>query len=132
MHTAARDLKLTPDHLLLGGSCEHYLTLTLVRADSLAPGHCLQTEAGREVLTAVAQVRGRGVYTVVPLAADKLLVVNGVVASPFAGNHALANAWYSLHRALHRALPGTRVSPLLLSALDVFGGMVTKTLNYCF
>ena len=46
-----------------------------------------------------------GVYTIVTDKADDLVVVNGIVASPFAVNHAVANAVYNVHRVLYGVAP---------------------------
>jgi len=45
----------------------------------------------------VSTVAGKGVYTAIPMV--DLLVVNGIVATPFGGvNPTLANVYYNLHR----------------------------------
>ena len=97
---SGRDIKMTADHLLVGGSCDAAVDMALVAADSLLVNDCVQTVSGREVIVAKRAVSGRGVHTVVVADASKLLVVNGVVSSPFAVNHVLTNAFYNIHRAL--------------------------------
>jgi len=45
----------------------------------------------------VSTVAGKGVYTAIPMV--DLLVVNGIVATPYGGvNPTLANMYYNLHR----------------------------------
>ena len=53
--------------------------------------------------SAVSNVEG--VYTIVTDKADDLVIVNGIVASPFAVNHAVANAVYNVHRVLYSVAP---------------------------
>jgi hypothetical protein len=63
----------------------------------VAVGDCVQTVSGREQVVSVATVEGEGIYTAITM--EELLVVNGIVATPYGGvNPALANWYYNLHR----------------------------------
>ena len=47
-------------------------------------------------------IPGHGIYTIITM--ERLLVVNGIVATPFGGiNPTLANMYYNLHRLMYLA-----------------------------
>jgi hypothetical protein len=93
---AGRDLKMTANHILPAGSCAAPV-LPLVAARQIAVGDCVQTASGREQVVSVNKVEGQGIYTIVAM--EELIVVNGIVATPFGGvNPTLANMYYNLHR----------------------------------
>jgi len=92
-----RDIKMTPDHLVLAApDCASF---SLVVASAVQAGDCLRTVDGAEKMVSVSVVEGQGVYSLVTK--EEFVVVNGVVASPFAGNHAAAHAFYNIHRVLY-------------------------------
>lgn len=95
------DIKLTADHLILAGSgpCDGSAAMSLLRAAEINVGSCVQTVDGQTTVTSNALVPGKGVYTVVTENAD-YIVVNGIVASPFAINHAAAATFYRILNAL--------------------------------
>jgi len=95
---SGRDLKLTADHLMLvAKDCQHS---ELLSASEVTVGMCAVTVGGMERVAAVKHdVAGEGIYTIVAADAE-LVVVSGFVASPFAVNHAVANAYYNVVRAL--------------------------------
>ena len=111
------DLKLTAEHLLVGGSCDD-AAFTLTTAASLHVGHCVRTVSGQEKISAIQEVQGKGVYTVVT--EEELIVVNGVLASPFAVNHAVPNAFYLIHRTLFWMAPALVKSAVFAEAHRVF------------
>jgi len=120
--TAARDVKMTPSHLVMAGACGS--EMSLVAAGSVAAGACVQTVAGEEVVLSNEVVVANGVYTIVTK--EEMVVVNGVVASPFAVNHAVANAYYNVIRAIHSVAPWFAGLELVKNANHVFGGLVTS------
>ena len=90
------DLKMTMNHILPAGACV-LPSLPLVAAASIAVGDCVQTVSGREHVVSVGKVEARGIYTIIAI--EELIVVNGIVATPFGGvNPTLANVYYNLHR----------------------------------
>jgi hypothetical protein len=99
--TAATDLKLTPDHLILSGVCGS--DLALKKAADVLVGSCLMTTTGQVNVSGISVARGKGVYTIVTT--EELVVVNGIVASPFALNHFAADSFYNVVRLLHRSSP---------------------------
>ena len=101
---SGRDLKMTLNHMLPAGACA-LSTLPLVTAADITVGDCVQTVAGREQVVFVEQVEGKGIYTVIAM--KELIVVNGIVATPFGGiNPTLANWYYNLHRLLYTLARG--------------------------
>jgi len=114
------DIKLTADHLLPAGACDILSDLPLLRSADVIMGNCIQTVNGQEIVSSNTVTQGEGVYTVVTEKGD-YIIVNNVVASPFAVNHALANAFYAMHRwayAVAPALVGSAYMTGLLSAAN--------------
>jgi len=99
---SGNDIKMTVDHLVLAGVCGN--NAELVQASSVRVGECVHTVTGEEAVVSNVQVAGKGVYTIVTN--EDLVVVNNIVASPFAVNHVVANSFYNLHRAVYSVAPG--------------------------
>jgi hypothetical protein len=118
---SGNDIKMTPEHLVMvSKACDS--ATELVQAGEVASGMCLMTTTGMDGVKSTSEVTSKGVYTVV-LQDSEMVVVNGVVASPFAVNHATANAYYNVIRAL----PASVMSlPLLKQANLVFGSIVAS------
>ena len=105
---SGRDLKMTLNHYLPAGACA-LSTLPLISAGQVVVGDCVQTVSGREQVVSVGKVEGKGIYTVIAM--EELIVVNGIVATPYGGvNPTLANWYYNLHRLAYTALIGEFVS----------------------
>lgn len=113
------ELVLTPDHLLLAGECSQGTNgLSLFAAASVSRGLCLLSKEGALVEVSSSGVtNGRGVYTIV--AEEELIVVNGLVASPFAINHYVANKFYDIHRITFNYFP-TMLKSKILRWIDYF------------
>lgn len=91
-----KELKMTADHILPAGPC-HSAHLPYVSAAQVTVGDCVSTVSGRERVVTVEQVDGEGIYTVIAM--EELIVVNGIIATPFGGvNPTLANTYYNLFR----------------------------------
>jgi hypothetical protein len=87
---------MTTNHMLPAGACAA-ASLPVVAASAVSVGDCVQTVSGREQVVSVATVEGEGIYTAIAM--EELLVVNGIVATPYGGvNPMLANWYYNLHR----------------------------------
>jgi hypothetical protein len=97
LSTAFGDIKLTADHLIMVDPACNGVT-ALKAASSVEPGMCLVGTSGSATVESTKTVQGRGIYTVVT--EEEFVVVNGFVASPFAVNHAVANAYYNVIRAV--------------------------------
>jgi len=102
---SGKDIKMTADHLVAAGKCD-MSSLPLSRAADVHTGDCVQTTEGMSAVVSNSAVSNtEGVYTIVTDKSDDLVVVNGIVASPFAVNHAVANAVYNVHRVLYSVAP---------------------------
>ena len=105
---SGRDLTMTANHMLPAGACATTAgagspllsALPFVAAADVTVGNCVQTVNGQEQVVAVGKVEGKGIYTVIAM--EELIVVNGIVATPFGGiNPTLANIYYNLHRLVY-------------------------------
>ena len=100
---SGRDLKMTMNHILPAGACA-LSTLPFVAAGQVSFGDCVQTASGREQVVSVKKVEGKGIYTIIAM--EELIVVNGIVATPFGGvNPTVANIYYNLHRMVYSMTP---------------------------
>ena len=98
-----RDLKMTLNHMLPAGACA-LSTLPFVAASAVMVGDCVQTVSGREQVVSINQVEGKGIYTIIAM--EELIVVNGIVVTPFGGvNPTVANIFYNLYRVMYSATP---------------------------
>ena len=96
---SGRDLKMTLNHMLPAGACV-LSNLPYVAASKVVVGDCVQTVSGREQVVSVGKVEGKGIYTVIAM--EELIVVNGIIATPYGGiNPTLANLYYNLHRLMY-------------------------------
>lgn len=55
---------------------------------------------------------------------NSFIVVNGMVASPFAHNHAVADSIYNVHRAIYSLFPSLLSSTFFKNVNEVFGEIV--------
>jgi hypothetical protein len=115
---SGRDVKMTANHMLPAGACDlATASLPYVPASAVAVGDCVQTVSGRERVVSVSTVAGAGIYTVIAM--EELLVVNGIVATPYGGvNPALANVYYNLHRLAHYTILSSHLSGRLPSVSE--------------
>jgi Hint module len=114
---SGRDIKMTPSHIILAGPCHSSASLPLTYASSVSVGDCVMTISGEDMVSTVETVRGKGLYTVVTK--EEYVVVNGIVASPFAANHMLANLYYNIHRFVYTSAPSLLNNAALHSANEV-------------
>jgi predicted extracellular nuclease len=120
---AGRDIKMTAEHLLpVSTSCSG--SYSLAQASSVQVGSCVQTVTGAEKVSAISEVQGQGVYSVVTK--EAMVVVNGIVASPFARNHAAAHAWYNIVRAVYSVAPAMFQNNWVKNANLLFGNVAAS------
>ena len=103
-------IKMTSEHLIQ--SCE-----SLVAASKITSGACVVTVDGQENVSVVKKVVEEGLYTVVT--EEELVVVNGVVASPFAVNHFIPNMFYNFHRFAFGLMPSFLSTKMMESVSTV-------------
>jgi Hint module len=114
---SGRDIKMTPSHIILAGPCHSSASLPLTYASSVSVGDCVMTVSGEDMVSTVETVQGKGLYTVVTK--EEYVVVNGIIASPFAANHMLANLYYNIHRFVYTSAPSLLNNAALHSANEV-------------
>jgi Hint module len=112
-----RDIKMTESHILPAGACNTASSLPLVYAKDVNVGDCVMTVSGEERVSAVEVVPGQGLYTIVTK--EEYVVVNGIIASPFATNHMMANLYYNTHRFLYSSTPALLNTSLVRSVNEV-------------
>ena len=100
---SGRDIKMTSSHIILAGPCHWSTPLPLLFASSVNVGDCVMTVSGKDMVSTVETVQGKGLYTIVTK--EEYIVVNGIIASPFAANHMLANLYYNVHRFVYASAP---------------------------
>jgi hypothetical protein len=123
---SGKDIKLTADHLIsCEATCDSNKQPTLMLASEVTEDMCLvHVEHGFDKVTAVQNVMAHsGIYSVV--AEEEYIVVNGFVASPFAVNHAVSNAYYNVIRAF----PLLGKLDFIRSAGEYFGKLVDMVSN---
>ena len=114
---SGRDIKMTPSHIILAGPCHSSASLPLTFASSVSVGDCVMTVSGEDMVSTIETVQGKGLYTVVTK--EEYVVVNGIIASPFAANHMVANLYYNLHRFVYSSAPSFLTYPALHFANEV-------------
>jgi hypothetical protein len=109
----------TPDHLILAGPCDETkrMEFGLKKMSDIVPNMCIQTASGSDKVISVDTVVETGLYTVVTN--EEFIVVNGVVASPFADYHQLPHMYYNLHRSLYVLSPSMLKSDYMRQLNDL-------------
>ena len=101
--TSGRDLKMTMNHMIPVGTCDTKQSLTYLPASEIVVGDCVETVNGREPIVSAESTEGKGIYTLIAM--EELLVINGIIATPFGGiNPTLANIYYNLHGLFYSLL----------------------------
>ena len=114
---SGRSIKMTSSHIIPSGPCTSNMPFPIVYAYEVRLGDCIMKVSGKETVSALEEVQGEGLYTIVTNA--EYLVVNGIVVSPFAYNHAAANFFYNFHRFLYAVAPSLLTSSRLVLANEV-------------
>jgi hypothetical protein len=103
--------------MLPAGACAAAGSLPVVAASAVVAGDCVQTVSGREQVVSVATVEGEGIYTAIAM--EELLVVNGIVVTPYGGvNPALAHIYYNIHRLAYKVFAGFSALSLLQTSTE--------------
>lgn len=90
-----KTLTLTSDHLILVSDCTANSLFSLVQAQFVSTDNCVATVDGVERVVQTSRLRGQGVYTIISESND-LVVVDGIVASPFSLNHWAGTTYYRM------------------------------------
>lgn len=122
---SGRDVKVTASHLIPAGGCDTTADHQLLKASQLKIGDCLIAEDGLDAIVSLDLVEGHGLYTLVT--DNPLIVVNGIIASPFAVSHRAANTFYDVYRALYSCFPGYMASYAFIKTHEAFGFAVARS-----
>ena len=114
---SGRDIKMTKKHVLPAGACGTNSPLPLKYASQVSVKDCIMTATGEEEVSSIGMALAEGAYTLV--VKEEFIIVNGIIASPFAFNHVAGNLFYHIHRFLYSAAPGLLSSALLRSSNEV-------------
>jgi len=112
IETSTTDIKATPDHLLLA-SIDCVSDMKLTKAADIVIDSCIATTDGPVHVEAISEEVHAGIYSVVT--EKEYIVVNGVIASPFAVNHHVASLYYDFHRTVFAFAPAVLMSSLFKS-----------------
>ncbi len=120
------DIRMTGEHLLpVAASCGADAVFTVTAAKNVAIDSCVMTINGQSAVVSNNKIAGTGIYTIVTN--EEYVVVNGVIASPFAASHAIGNTFYNVYRVLYNYVPGAFKSSLFQSFHSTFATLATKT-----
>ena len=120
------DIRMTGEHLLpVAASCGADAVFTITAAKDVAVNSCVMTVIGHSAVVSNNKVAGTGIYTIVTN--EEYVVVNGVVASPFAVSHAVGNTFYYVYRAMYKYVPGLFKSSFFQTFHATFASLAMKT-----
>ncbi len=120
------DIRMTGEHLLpVAASCGADAVFTVTAAKDVAVESCVMTVDGQSSVVSNNKVAGTGIYTIVTN--EEYVVVNGVVASPFAASHAMGNTFYNVYRAMYNYVPGLFKSSVFQTFHSTFATVAMKT-----
>ena len=101
--SSGHQVRMSVRHLLLAGQCDQK-GFSLLPATMVDVGTCVITQDGKaEQVISSSRVVGTGIYSLV--AEEELVVVGGIVASPFAVNHAIPSTFYDTYRLIYKFFP---------------------------
>ena len=113
--TSGKVIKATPQHLIKAGVCDS--DMSLIPAIRVTDKDCVLTADGQETVMSSMNVMEEGLYTIVTN--EEYLIVNGIVASPFAVNHAIPHFFYNFHRMLYKLMPQCLSTKMMTSVATV-------------
>jgi len=120
------DVRMTAEHLLpVAGACAVDAEYVLTAAKDVTAAACVMTVNGPAEVVANNHVVGYGIYTIITK--EEYVVVNGVVASPFAVSHAVANSFYNMYRVVYEYAPGLFKSAWFQAFHATFAHLSMKT-----
>ncbi len=120
------DIRMTGEHMLpVAASCGADAIFAVIAAKDVATNSCVMTVGGQSAVVSNNKVTGTGIYTIIT--SDEYVVVNNVIASPFAASHAMGNTFYNVYRAMYKYSPGLIQSSLFQSFHATFSHLAMKT-----
>lgn len=125
--SSGRGIKMTLDHLVLAKTASES-TFHLVQAGTLVVGQYIATIDTEKIITSIDLMVQKGISTVVT-STGGLIVVNGIIASPFAVNHDLADSFYNIHRVVYYFSPKVLASTWIRDAVNMFAETIVNILS---
>ncbi len=124
--TNGADIRMTGEHLLpVAASCGVDAVFTITAAKNVAIDSCVMTTNGQSNVVSNNKIPGTGIYTIVTN--EEYVVVNGVIASPFAVSHTVGNTFYNVYRVMYNYVPGAFKSSIFQSFHSTFATLAMKT-----
>lgn len=123
--TTSSSLRATKGHLLPAGECGSE-TFDLRAIENVVVGQCVRTTAGEAPVIRSETAVGHGVYTLVTMEKNGHIVVNGIVASSFGVNHAVANAYYHFHRMVYNIAPTLMQTSWMTKMTAILGDLAVS------
>lgn len=126
-------VRMSPGHIVPAGPCDidsddadnTLVLLPLVTALQAEVGFCLYNLHGSlERITSNRRVFGEGIYSLVTQ--EEMIVVGGIVASPFAFSHYVPSSFYDLYRLGYRIVPQLFKWRPFISAHQIFSELIKE------
>jgi hypothetical protein len=117
---SGKNIKMTEFHLIPILKNNKF---ELIKADDLELNNIIMTIDGHEAIKYKDVIYDNGIYTVVTL--EDYIIVNNIIASPFAISHLLASFYYKLHKMIYNIDPKILES----SYFDIFNKTNIKLYN---
>jgi hypothetical protein len=122
-------ITLTQEHLILAGDCAAAVEkvqvteveksgLSLQQAQNVKVNQCIVGKKGIEVVISNTEKIDYGLYTIITQ--EEYVVINNIVASPFAVNHYVVNNFYNVHRLFYSVFPASLVVHTKILELATF------------
>ena len=114
-------VRMSPRHIIPVGLCDDdgQTSLPLVTALQAEVGLCIYNWKGaKEQIMSNRRVYGEGIYSFIT--EEELVVVGGIVASPFAFSHHIPSKFYDLYRLGYRLFPQLFRSKFFITAHQIF------------
>jgi len=135
--TSGYQVRMSPGHMVPAGPCDfdskgidNTIELPLVTALQAEVGFCVYNlEGSIERIVSNRRVRGEGIYSLVTQ--EEMVVVGGIVASPFAFSHSVPSAFYDFYRFGYIIVPQLLKSRSFVSAHQIFAEFI-KEVFHCF
>jgi len=111
---SGKSIKMTEKHLIpvlkkQNSNNNNNNSFDVIFAEKIEINDIVKTVNGNEQITSIEIVEEEGIYTVITL--EEYIVVDNIIASPYAIFHLLGNIYYSLHKNLYSINPKIIDSP---------------------
>jgi len=123
---SGKSIKMTKNHLIPSGDCNNDSELfSLTSASKVKLSKCIMTVSGKEEVSSVTTSIAKGIYTIV--LQEDYVVINGIIASPFATSHVIPHAYYNIHRLIYSYEPRALTSMSFKSIHNLISVLVDQS-----